>query len=317
MKFIHGLDNLQAEHRPSVVSIGNYDGVHLGHQHVIKTLLEKSAEVGAPATVITFSPLAKEFFMPGSTPLITSIEQRARQLFALGVDQVLCINFDADFASYSPDKFVQEVLVDGLGVKYLSVGDDFRFGKNRSGDFEYLSNSGIDNGFMVSAHDTYTLVGERVSSGRVRKALASGDFALTETLLGRAYSIVGKVQLGQQLGRTLDFATANIVLEGSQNAVNGVFAVSVSIEGEEFRQHRILGVANVGTRPTVDGHENRLEVHLFDFDADIYGYDIEVFFHQKIREEQKFDSLDALKAQIRRDAENAKDYLHQDLELSL
>ncbi len=302
MELIRGLPKLLESHRPSVASIGNYDGVHKGHQHVISTLIDKSHELDAPSTVITFEPLAKEFFRPRSVPRLTSIEERAQLLFELGVDRVLCIDFDASFASYSPEGFVKEVLVDGLGVKYLCVGDDFRFGKNRVGDFLLLQASGQRYGFDVTAHDTFEIHGDRVSSGRVRVALEEGDFDLARQLLGRPYAIKGQVEQGQQLGRTIGFPTANLILSQFQVPISGVFAVTVthSIYGV------LNGVANVGKRPTVDGNENRLEVHIFDFDAQIYGDTLEVTFLEKIRDEKKFESFELLKQQIGLDAAKAR-----------
>lgn len=305
MKLIRGIEHLTATHRPSVVSIGNYDGVHLGHQHVIATLLERSRALAAPSTIVTFEPLAKEFFRPESVVRLTALEERAQLLFDLGVDQVLCINFTADFAAFSPADFVDTVLINGLGVKYLCVGDDFRFGKDRAGGFSFLQSAGDANGFAVVAHDTFELDGERVSSGRVRTALLAADFDLAERLLGRRYTISGEVSLGQQLGRTIGFPTANIVLPAIQLAVNGVYAVRVQLSTNEW----VDGVANAGTRPTVDGLENRLEVHLFDFQRDIYGQNITVDFVTKIRDEQKFDSFDLLKQQIQKDASSARAHL--------
>jgi len=305
MQLISKLEQLTSEHRPSVVSIGNYDGVHLGHQHVINTLLSKSKELEAPSTVITFEPLAKEFFRPNSVPRLTGVHERAELLSALGVDRVLCIEFDAEFSNNSPDAFINDILVNGLGIKYLCVGDDFRFGKDRAGDFEMLQQAGLKQGFAVTAHDTFELDGVRVSSGRVRQALADADFALAERLLGRPYTIAGTVSQGQQMGRTIGFPTANVVLPDYQMPICGVFAVHV--QHNKFAQ--LSGVANVGTRPTVGGTENRLEVHLFDFSGDIYGDDISVTFLSKIRNEQKFDSFEQLKAQIQRDAVHARNAL--------
>ena len=285
-----------------MASIGNYDGVHRGHQHVISTLLEKSQELNAPSTVVTFEPLAKEFFSPDSVPRLMSIEQRADKLMALGVENVLCIEFNADFANYSPQDFIQQILVDMLGVKYLCVGDDFRFGRQRAGGFSMLEQAGGAHGFEVAAHETFELGGVRVSSGRVREALANSDFSLAEALLGHAYTVKGDVSQGQQLGRTMNFPTANIVLPHYKMPVSGVFAVMV-----EHGDHGVLkGVANVGARPTVDGNENRLEVHLFDFAEDIYGHELNVRFIEKIRDEQKFASLDLLKQQIQLDAAEAR-----------
>ncbi len=305
MQLIRGIDQLSNQHRPSVVSIGNYDGVHLGHQYVIKTLLAQSQALNAAATVITFDPLAKEFFQPNSVARLSTVEERAQWLFDLGVDQVLCVEFNADFAATSPDAFIEDVLVKGLGAKYVCVGDDFRFGKGRAGDFTLLQSAGKQHGFEVSAHQTFELEGERVSSGRVRAALQHSDFQLAADLLGRIYSISGQVAMGQQLGRTLDFPTANIPLVDRVLAVNGVFAVVAVLESGE----RVKGVANIGNRPTVDGKEQRLEVHLFDFDRDIYGQNLSVELHSKIRDEKKFNSLDELKTQIAQDATQAIAFL--------
>ena len=301
MKLIRGIHQLLDQHRPCVASIGNFDGVHRGHQHIIKTLIRQSADFKLPATVITFEPLAKEFFAPQSVQRLTSIEQRSQLLFELGVAQVLCIDFDADFASYSPQAFVKDVLFDGLGIKHLSVGDDFKFGKNRAGDFTLLQILGQRYDFEVAAHDTFEIDTKRVSSGWVRQALGESDFALVEHLLGRAYTIQGQVTKGQQLGRTINFPTANIVLPTMFAPLSGVFAVRATWQGQE-----IDGVANLGTRPTVDGSENRLEVHLFDFDQNLYDETLSVQFISKIRDEQKFDSLDLLKVQIIKDAEAAR-----------
>ena len=302
MTLIRGLTKLEQNHKPCVASIGNYDGVHLGHQHVISTLLEHGKRLSVPSTVITFEPLGKEYFRPNTIPRLTTIEQRAELLLGLGVDQVLCIDFDEDFASYTPEAFIQNVLIEGLGVKHLCVGDDFRFGRNREGDFAMLKRVGSERGFAVTAHDTFEIDGSRVSSGRVRDALLLNDFVLAEQLLGHPYTIEGFVAKGQQLGRTIDYPTANIVLPDILLPINGVFAVRVEL------QHRdvVAGVANIGSRPTVDGKEKRLEVHLFDFDQDIYDQKIIVSFVEKIRDEAKFDSFEDLKTQIHEDAARAR-----------
>ena len=306
---IAGIDQLTDGQKPSVVSIGNYDGVHLGNQYVVESLLKKGAELGVPSTVITFEPLAKEFFQPNAVARITSLEQRADLLSSLGVDQVLAIDFTRDFANYSPTKFVHDVLLEGLGAKYLCVGDDFRFGKDRVGDFVFLQEMGKKYQFPVEAHSTFEFAGERVSSGRVRQALSRSDFALTATLLGRAYSISGVVSKGDQIGRTIQFPTANIVLGEYVMAVQGVFAVQCQIgESEEW----LDGVANIGQRPTVSGKQNRLEVHLFDFDRDIYGLELDVRLISKIRDEKKFENVQQLQAQIKIDADMAKTNLDRE-----
>lgn len=309
MQLIRGIDQLSVDHQPSVVSIGNYDGVHKGHQHVINTLLKKSHELSAPSTVITFEPLAKEFFSPGSVMRLTSLQERADLLMDLGVDRVLCINFTKEFAAYSPIKFVEDVLINGLGAKYLCVGDDFRFGKNRIGDFAFLQQAGKQHAFEVTAHDTFTLNDKRVSSGRVRDAILASDFELAGQLLGRPYTVTGQVEQGQQLGRTIGFPTANVALPNPLLAIHGVYSVSVNLLGVDKQiLSRLNGVANVGLRPTVEGQDKRLEVHLFDFGQDIYGQTLQVQFHEKIRNEQKFDSIELLKKQIAKDVKQAKSY---------
>ena len=305
MELISGLSNLNRSHKGCVASIGNYDGVHLGHQHVIKTLLEKADEFGLPSLVITFDPLAKEFFRSNSVARITTNEKRAQLLGGLGIDRVLAIEFNSQFASYSPSGFVQDVLVEALGLKYLCVGDDFRFGKDRAGDFGLLQTMGKRHGFSVVAHDTFELDGARVSSGRVRDALTNSNFELAKKLLGRPFSIDGMVTKGQQLGRTLNFPTANIVLPTHLMPVNGVFAVRAKLADKED----LLGVANIGMRPTVDGSENRLEVHLFDFAQDIYDQRLSVELVAKIRDEVKFDCIHSLKEQIAKDARQARNLL--------
>ena len=308
MQLIRGTDQLTDSNKPSVVSIGNYDGVHLGHQHVIKTLLAKSKELKAPSTVVTFEPLVREFFQPDAIMRLTSIEDRAKYLFELGVDQVLCIDFTKAFAALAPVDFVESVLIDGLGVKYLCVGDDFRFGKDRAGDFNFLEQLGKQRDFEVTAHETFTLDGLRVSSGRVRDAILASDFELAENLMGRSFTVTGNVEKGQQLGRTMQFPTANIALTHPLIAINGVYCVSVKIVLDERASVTLFGVANIGIRPTVDGKKKRLEVHLFDFDQDIYGKTMQVRFHKKLRDEQKFDSIAHLKEQISKDVELGKDF---------
>ena len=307
MQFVRGVENLAPHHKPSVVSIGNYDGVHLGHQMVIKSLLEQREIYGVPATVLTFEPLAKEFFSERKPARLSSVEQRAEMLFELGVDQVCCIEFNHQFASLSPEQFVETVLVDGLSAKYVVVGDDFRFGKNRAGDFTLLTHAGKQHGFVVADHDTYEVDGERVSSGRIRDALQDNNLMLAERLLGKPYCISGIVKHGRKLGREIGFPTANIPLsEQIVLPVHGVYAVEAFVDkkSEEIWQ----GVANVGRRPTVNGNTNQLEVHLLDRQEDLYERKLQVMFKHKIRDEQKFEDIGNLKRQIAKDVEAAKTY---------
>jgi riboflavin kinase/FMN adenylyltransferase len=312
MELIRDLSLLNNSHRPSVVSIGNYDGVHLGHQSVIQPLLEKSRELDAPATIITFSPLAKEYFAPDSIVHLSTVEQRAEWLFELGVERVLCIPFTDDFANFSRQRFVSEVLAVALGAKFVSVGDDFRFGYKREGDFEFLKCAGEKFGFEVRSQFTFELKGERVSSGRIRELVLDGEFDTAQELLGRPFTISGRVSKGDQLGRTIGYPTANIVLPVDfRSPVNGVYAVQFQLNEEDDQKASTVlnAVANVGVRPTVGGSEPRIEVHIFDFDEQIYGRKASVFFKAKIRDEQRFDSVEELKRQIEIDSETARQKL--------
>lgn len=305
MELIRGLHNLRPRHRGCVATIGNFDGVHLGHQAVLGQLAEKADEFGVPAVVITFEPQPQEYFSHGEIPpRLTRFREKLRALRRFSVDRVLALRFNDRLAGLSAGEFIRQVLLDGLGIRYLVVGDDFRFGRGREGDFAMLQQVGQEHGFEVVNMHTFSLDGERVSSTRIREALQRGDLAQAELMLGRPYRMCGRVAHGNKLGRTIGFPTANIFLHRKKTPVDGVFAVEMfGIDGEP-----VAGVANVGTRPTVDetGTRSLLEVHLFDFDGDIYGRHVHVDFLHRIREERRFDSFDALKAQILKDADNAR-----------
>ncbi|MGM0594877.1 MAG: bifunctional riboflavin kinase/FAD synthetase [Pseudomonadota bacterium] len=305
MELIRGLHNLRPHHRGCVATIGNFDGVHLGHQAVLGQLAEKAAELCLPTTVITFEPQPQEYFSQRELPpRLTRFREKFRAMQRYSVDRVLCLPFNRKLAGMEAGAFIRQVLVEGLGVRYLVVGDDFCFGKGRGGDFAMLQRAGEVHGFEVVTMHTFQLQGARVSSTRIRKALQAGHLPLAEQLLGRPYRMCGRVAHGDKLGRTIGFPTANIFLHRKKTPVDGVFAVEMfGIEGEP-----VAGVANVGTRPTVDGTRSLLEVHLFDFDGEIYGRYVHVDFLHRIREERRFDSFDALKAQIMQDARQAKDY---------
>ncbi len=305
MELIRGLHNLRARHHGCVATIGNFDGVHLGHQAVLGQLAEQAASMGLPTTVITFEPQPQEYFGHGDTPpRLTRFREKVRALQRFSVDRVLCLPFNHTLAELEPETFIQQVLVDGLGLRYLVVGDDFRFGKGRRGDFAMLQQAGEAHGFEVVHMHTFSLNGERVSSTRIREALQAGNLSLAAQMLGRPYRMSGRVAHGNRLGRTIGFPTANIFLHRKKTPVDGVFAVEMfGIEGEP-----VPGVANVGTRPTVDGTRSLLEVHLFDFSADLYGRYVHVDFLHRIREERRFESFDALKAQILCDADEARQY---------
>ena len=308
MELIRGFHNLKPAHRGCVATIGNFDGVHLGHQTVLGQLAEKAAELGVPSVVISFEPYPMEFFAPQKAPArLTRLREKVRALSRYSVDRMLCLQFDKQFAAQPAREFIDKVLIDALDVRYLVVGDDFRFGHERKGDFALLEEVGKQQGFDVVHLHTFSIDGERVSSTRVRQALEAGDMAVAERLLGRPYRMCGRVAHGDKRGRTIGFPTANIHLHRNNTPVKGVFAVELfGVKGEP-----VAGVANVGTRPTVDGTRSLLEVHLFDFDDEIYGEYVHVEFVHKLRDEVKFDSFEALKAQIDRDAEQARDYFLQ------
>lgn len=304
--FIRGLHNLRPRHRGCVATIGSFDGVHLGHQAILRQLTQAAAAHQLPSVVIVFEPQPHEFFSGEKAPArLMRLREKIQALLASGVDRVLCVQFNDALRSLSAQQFIDQVLVQGLAVRHLVVGDDFRFGCDRRGDFSLLQDAGKTQGFSVSDTCTLLLHGERVSSTRIRSLLEQGEFVLAEALLGRAYSITGRVGYGQQLGRKLGVPTANIHLWRYRSPLHGVFAVTAILaDGQSYQ-----GVANVGVRPTVSGDKKPiLEVHLFDFSAGLYGTLVEVVFHTKLRNEQKFASLDALKTQLPIDIAQAKQF---------
>lgn len=306
MELIRGCLNLAPRHRGCVATIGNFDGVHRGHQAVLAQVAEKATKRGLPAVVITFEPQPQEYFAPAATPpRLTRFREKMLALDGLPVDRVLCLRFGPALAELSADAFIRRILVDGLDLRYLVVGDDFRFGRGRTGDFQLLSEAGREHGFSVAHTESFLLDGVRVSSTRIREALSCGNLSLAERLLGRPFRISGRVAHGDKRGRTIGFPTANILLKRKVSPVQGVYAVHFHGVADE----PATGVANVGTRPTVDGGTRvLLEVHLFDFARDIYGAHVQVDFLAKLRDEQRFASLDALKAQIWADANQARDF---------
>ncbi len=308
MQIIRNLQNLKPRHHGCVATIGNFDGVHLGHQAVLGQLAEKADELDLPLTVVTFEPQPQEVFCSEQAPSrLTRFREKVQALRRYSVDRVLVLHFNKRFSKQSPDEFIQRLLVDGLGVKYLVIGDDFRFGKDRAGDFAMLQAAGRQQGFEVVNMHTFALDGERVSSTRVRAALDKGDLNAAEKLLGRRYRMSGRVAHGDKKGRTIGFPTANIHLHRISTPLRGVFAVELfGVTGEP-----LPGVANLGTRPTVGGLRTLLEVHLFNFDHDIYGRHVHVDFLLKLRDERRFESFGALKAQILRDAGQARAFFAQ------
>lgn len=294
MEIIRGMHNLRDRHRGCVATIGNFDGVHRGHKALLARLRAEGEALGLPVTLITFEPQPREFFRGREVPArLTRFREKLWLLEKAGVDRVVCLPFNERLAAMSAQAIIDDLLIAGLGVRYLIIGDDFRFGHGREGDFGLLQAAGARHGFTVDQLGTEAFGDERVSSTRVRAALAAGDLVLAERLLGHRYFIAGRVVYGRQLGRQLGVPTANIPLKRYRAALEGVFAVEVAgLDG--VRQ----GVANIGIRPTVEGREPLLEVHLFDFSGDVYGQLLTTTFRHKIRDEWKFESVEALKARI-------------------
>lgn len=303
MEIVRGLVNVRERHRGAVVTIGNFDGVHIGHQKILSEIKARSEELGTHSMLICFEPQPREYFDVYQAPArLTRFREKIELLEQHGVDTVLCFKFDEKTRSMSAERFV-EMLAHDLAIRAIFVGDDFKFGSDRSGDFEQLKEAGVGNNFSV--HNMYTLVFEdiRISSTRIRECLAEGDFELAEKLLGHPYSIIGKVVYGRQLGRTLGVPTANIQLHRYVAPISGVYSCVTEIDGVS-----VPGVANVGLRPTIDDSTPRpiLEVHLFDFDAILYGKTVRVNFRNKIRDEKKFNGMEDLKKAIQLDIAKAR-----------
>jgi riboflavin kinase/FMN adenylyltransferase len=305
-KIIRSLRNIKPEHRGGVLTIGNFDGVHLGHQQLLQRTIDEARKVHGPAIVITFEPHAFEFFAKDKVtiPRLTRLREKCCALLEYGADYVLILPFNHDLAKLTASEFVTQVLHESLQPKHIAIGDDFHFGKERQGNYSLLSEMGRTLGFTVEALPTVMLDGVRVSSTRVRKALAEGDHDLANRLLGRPYSMLGKIRHGDKLGRQLGFPTANLWLHRKLTPVRGVYTVLM----HGIEKYPLQGVANVGTRPTVDGTRTLLEVHLLAFDQDIYGRHVKVEFCKKLRDEERYASLDILKDQIAKDVEVAREF---------
>ncbi len=314
-EFIRGLSRLEAKHRGSVATIGSFDGVHLGHQAILQQVKDKALELGCASVVVIFEPQPHEYFSPQRAPArITRLREKVKALFAAGIDRVLCLQFDQKLRALSARDFIEQVLVQGLGVEHLVVGDDFRFGCDRQGDHDLLYEVGRERGFTVSDTATLMIGGERISSTRIRQLLEQDRFREAEELLGRPFGIAGRVIYGKQLGRDIGAPTANVGLGRFRSPVQGVYAVNIRGKQDSLAGKMLAGVANVGVRPTLGGGEKPLlEVHIFDFAGTIYGTCIEVLFRRKLREEQAFASLDELKTQIQADIAKGREFFAQSL----
>ena len=303
MELIRGLHNLRPRHRGCVATIGNFDGVHKGHQQLLAQIRSQAERRGLPTVAVTFEPQPQEFFSPAAAPpRLTSLRSKALRLAEAGGARLLVLRFDEGLRCMSTEAFIDGLLVSGLGVRHLVIGDDFRFGAGRSGDFATLQAAGQVQGFTVAATPSFLLGGERVSSTRVRGLLEDNALDAAERLLGWRYTMCGRVIPGEQLGRKLGVPTANIGITG-RPPLEGVYAADVRFGG---RWHP--AVASVGTRPTVDGTRPVLEVHVLDYSDNLYGERLEVRFAAWLRGQTKFPDIDALRRAMEADIHAARDH---------
>ena len=303
MEFVRGLHNLRPRHRGCVLTIGAFDGVHRGHQEMIRVLRERSAQHGLPAAVLAFEPMPREFFAKGTPPArLTRFRERFDALRRYGVDRFVCLQFNERIRTTTAQEFVEQVLVGALGIRHIVIGHDFRFARDGQGSVATLLELGQRHGFEVSEVPPFELDGERVSSSLIRQTLDAGDMRHAAKLLGRPYRITGKVIDGAKLGRKLGFPTANLRLHRRATPIAGIFAVKVS--GCDLEQ--APGVASLGTRPAVNGKELLLEAHVFDFSGDLYRRYVHVDFIARLRDELWFPDMDQLVVQMRKDADEAR-----------
>lgn len=310
MRIVHSIPFWPQAAHGCVIALGNFDGVHAGHQAVLSRARALAHAQGVPLAVMAFEPHPRRFFNPALPVLrIAPFAEKARLLRAAGVDYFHVAHFNAAFASLSADAFVRDILLDGLKVSHVVTGHNFAFGHKRQGDSAYLAERAAALGFGYTQVDAASREGEVYSSSAVRNALSEGDVVAASAILGRTYAMRGLVIHGDQRGRTLGFPTANIRPSPLFLPKAGVYAVRMRLQRGETDGELMDGVANLGTRPTVDGHQLRLEVHLFDRDIDLYGRKVTVAFEAFIRAERKFDGLDALKGQISQDSTHARQLL--------
>ncbi len=311
MELIRSLHNLRDHHQKCVATIGNFDGIHLGHQAIISQLKEIAGKHDLPTVIITFEPQPQEYFSPENAPArLTRLREKIEEMERLSVDRLICLRFNSELASLSPRDFVKRLLIEGLDIRHLVVGDDFRFGKDRQGDYATLEKMADEFGYQLEHTNTCSFAGERISSTRIRQALANDDLNLARELLGRDYAISGRVVHGDKRGKSLGFPTANMELHRLHSPVAGVYVTRVHImrrrQGADETIHP--AVTSVGTRPMFDGEGMRLETHILDFDESLYAKHIRVVFLKKLRAEDNFSNVDDLIKAIATDIENARQY---------
>lgn len=306
MHLTRDITSIESLENGCVATIGNFDGLHRGHQLIIRQLHEQAIQHQLPKVIISFEPLPVEHFSAEKALRISPFRDKVRQLDQLGIDHFLCLRFNNAFANMPPESFVKNALINHFKVRSLVVGDDFCFGSKRQGNYELLQSMGAKHNMQVSNNQTCSDDGGRISSTRIRHHLQNGELEVARMLLGRPYTLSGRVRHGNKLGRTINFPTMNLRIQDNIAAAKGVYAVTL----HGLNNQTLKGVANLGTRPTVGGTETRLEVHVFDFDDSVYGQHIDVELETFIRPEQRFADFSALKAQIQKDAVLARQLLH-------
>lgn len=330
MQVIRGIYNYPAASEGSVITIGNFDGVHRGHRRILRQVADSATARGLTSCAITFEPFPQEFFQPqANTPRLSALRDKVTAIAGCGIDRLLFLRFKTELAELEPEAFVEKILLEKAAVRHLIVGDDFHFGAKRRGDFKLLQAAGAEHGFSVVSTDTVSVAtdeGEsaaaavanqdlqRVSSSAIRDVLTSNDCDAAANLLGHPYHISGRVVRGEQIGRTIGFPTANIHLKRLRPALRGVFAVratTINTEGLETNSNSFQGVANLGERPTVGGRKLLLEVNVLNANPDLYGQLLKVEFLKYLRGEKKFNSLDELKAAISDDAGQARAFFSE------
>jgi len=318
MQLVRGIHNIglsdssgkKSFQKGCALTIGNFDGVHLGHHRVIAALVDQAKKLNCESVVMVFEPQPQELFSPETAPSrLCRLRDKYSLLKKLGVDRLLCVNFNRKFANQSAQEFVEHLLVRRLSVKHLIIGDDFHFGKNRQGNFDMLRQAGKKFGFSVTDTASFKLDDCRISSTEIRHALEQDRLADAQQMLGRPYSIIGRVFHGDKRGREIGFPTANVSLKRKVSPITGVYVVKIkTIDGDYY------GVANIGSRPTISGTRVQLEVHIFDFNKDLYSQHIEVIMLKKLRNEMKFESINALTDQIDKDSKQARSFLENEYE---
>lgn len=306
IEIIRGQTQLHGVTGANVVSIGNFDGVHLGHQALVRRLRQLSVELELPSCVVTFEPHPLEYFAGSEAPpRLMSFRQKAQLLDSLGIDRLVCLRFDQALANTTAQDFVNNILAKGLGARHILVGDDFRFGKNRVGDFDYLVQQGDRLGFDVENTQTLRMQDARVSSSRIRVCLAKGDLQTAARLLGRPWQVSGRVVHGDKRGREWGFPTINLLPSWHRPPVTGIFAVTV----DGLAETALAGAGYIGRRPILDDNRLVVEVHLLDFSGDVYGRRVCVNFHKKIRDDRHFDDVQALKQQMDQDLLDTRSFV--------